>query len=468
MDLLRAASISRWRERTAADGEHASDARLQIGQWTVNPAANELCRGRQRTHLEPKAMAVLLLLAARPGEAVNRAALLDAVWPGVVVGDEALTQSIIKLRKALGDNPRAPGYIETIPKRGYRLIARVAPGSVDASATRLTAAPRRGMRVLAIGARVVLLLGLTAGSWFIGSRSRSPPAVAANGDVIGLDMPGAVSRGPAARLPGRINDAQRRRLAKRGTTSVTAYEYLLRAQALFLVRQPQENEQARDYYAKAIAEDPQFARAYAGLAMTYAMDYRFGRSGDAAATLARAQDLAESARQIDPDSAEVQWALGFVLTQSRHYEAATQALEQAIRLNPSYADAYALLGGICTYTGAASRSIPMLRKALRYDPGGGYLDFLLLGRAYLFDNDLEQALINLREATRRNPEDIETHVYLAATLVAAGDATAAQFEADEVRVREAGFSTRAWLKTYPLASEPYRRELLQLTASVLP
>lgn len=580
MDLLSGSWVARWGkrsgersgERSAARVEHAGDARLQIGPWAVNPAADELCRGQQRTHLEPKAMEVLLLLAARAGETVSRAALLDAVWPAVVVGDEVLTQSIIKLRKALGDNPRAPSYIETIPKRGYRLIARVTPASAAAAAMPMPAAKRRAQRALALGTLVVLLLCLAAGSWFIGSRSRLTDAAATDADLMAfaaegradtvsvtvlpfdsvgdgqdylargmrgalmadlsrlsrlrvidggpgeaggrlppagfvvtgsvrrdrdrvrvdvrlldsrtqgplwslqlerplgdlLAMQSEISLGLVAKLPGQISDAERRQLARRNTTSVTAYEDFLHAQALFLVRRPYENAQARDYYLKAIDEDPQFARAYAGLAMTHAMDYRFGRPADRAAALARAQELAQSARQIDPDSPEVQWALGFVLTQGGHYEAAIQALQRAIGLNRSYADAYALLGGIYTYTGAAARSIPLLRLALRFDPRGGYLDFLLLGRAYLFESDLEQALINLREAARRNPEDIEAHVYLAAALVASGDAPAARLEADEVRIREAGFSTRAWLETYPLASRSYRRQLLRLTAAVLP
>ena len=59
------------------------------------------------------------------------------------------------------------------------------------------------------------------------------------------------------------------------------------------------------------------------------------------------------------------------------------------------------LGGIYTYVGQPARSIPLLRTALRLNPDGGYLYFLLLGRAYLFENDIEQALINLREALRR-------------------------------------------------------------------
>ncbi|MFZ1909769.1 MAG: transcriptional regulator, partial [Burkholderiales bacterium] len=103
-------------------------ARLLVGEWWADRSTNELGRAGETLRLEPKAMEVLMALAARAGQVVSREELLAAVWPGVVVGDEALTQSIIKLRRALGDNPRTPSYIETISKRGYRLIAPVRQG----------------------------------------------------------------------------------------------------------------------------------------------------------------------------------------------------------------------------------------------------------------------------------------------------------------------------------------------------
>lgn len=565
-------------ERALLTDDICTPGRLHVGAWTVTAAAGELCRAGESVHVEPKVMEVLLVLAARAGEAVSREALLDAVWPGLVVGDEALTQSIIKLRKALGDNPRTPSYIETIPKRGYRLIAPVLPPGVGTPATSVPTASmppaiRRAKGVPAIGTGLVVLLALAAGLWLVDLRTHSPDVAASvafdpaaeeragivtvmvmpfeslgggtqqdylargigsdlltdlsrlsalrvivgsddaavdrrrqaaryiiTGSVqrVGttlrvnvrlvdsrshrqlwsqrLDRPygqllsvqSEISRGLIGQLPGQISDAERRQLANRYTNSVAAYDDFLRAKALFLVRRPQDNELARAAYAKAISEDPQFARAYAGLAMTYAMDYRFRHAGNPVAALTRAEELAESAREIDPDLPEVYWALGFVRAQGRRYEPAIQALQQAIQLSPSYADAYALLGGIYTYTGKAARSIPLLRTALRLNPDGGHLYFLLLGRAYLFENDFEQALINLHEAVRRDPEDVESHVYLAATLIAAGDPSAAELEADEIRIREPGFSMRTWLGTYPLANDAYRQRLLQLTAAMLP
>ena len=86
---------------------YGTDQCLRIGEWWADRSTNELGRGGETVRLEPKAMEVLMVLAARAGQVVSREELLADVWPGVVVGDEALTQSIIKLRRALGDNPRS-------------------------------------------------------------------------------------------------------------------------------------------------------------------------------------------------------------------------------------------------------------------------------------------------------------------------------------------------------------------------
>jgi len=282
------------------------------------------------------------------------------------------------------------------------------------------------------------------------------------GDLFALQD--EIVRRLTALLPGKLTDAERQRLAKRYTRSLEAYDYFLRAQALFLVRQAGVNEEARDLYRRALALDPKFARAYAGLAMTYAMDNRLRPPGDHSPAIVRAFELAETARLIDPDIPEVYWALAFVHVQSRRHEQAIQHLQRAIELNPSFADAYAFLGGIHSYVGQSAKTIPLLRTALRLNPDGGYLYFLILGRAYLFENDIEQALINLREAAARNPVDLETRVHLAAALAAAGDDFAAKWEVVEIRSIDNGFSVRGWLQTYPMSSPRYRERLVELLA----
>ncbi|HPG80490.1 MAG TPA: winged helix-turn-helix domain-containing protein [Piscinibacter sp.] len=105
-----------------------------MGAWRIDAVTGELRRSGETVRLEPKVAEVLVHLARRAGEVVSRDELLTAVWPGVVVGDDALTQVIIKLRKALGDDAKRPAYIETLSKRGYRLIAPVARAADAAAA----------------------------------------------------------------------------------------------------------------------------------------------------------------------------------------------------------------------------------------------------------------------------------------------------------------------------------------------
>lgn len=98
---------------------------FQIGEWCVQPQINSVRKNGTEIHLEPKVMQVLALLANHPGEVVTKDRLLQAVWPGIFVGEDVLTRSISEIRRALQDDARSPRFIQTIPKAGYRLIAPV-------------------------------------------------------------------------------------------------------------------------------------------------------------------------------------------------------------------------------------------------------------------------------------------------------------------------------------------------------
>jgi TolB-like protein/DNA-binding winged helix-turn-helix (wHTH) protein len=91
----------------------------------VNPGSGEVTNGTMTTRLEPRVMDVLVYLMQRAGQVVTRQDLEDNVWAGMIVSYEALTVTINKIRRALQDNPHKPEFIETLPKKGYRLIAPV-------------------------------------------------------------------------------------------------------------------------------------------------------------------------------------------------------------------------------------------------------------------------------------------------------------------------------------------------------
>jgi adenylate cyclase len=525
---------------------------MKIGDWTCEPALNQLSAGDKSVRLEPKAMAVLVHLAERPGEVVSREALLAAAWPGVVVSDDALTQVVIKLRKALGDAAEKPAYIQTISKKGYRLVAPVV-GSETAPTP--PAPRRRWMPAAAVAAAALLAAAVTTfWIWDEATPSVTPgpaarteraadptvsirPFEALGNDpqalllargltadlvtdltklsglsLIGLSQPGetptrylvsgtvqrvadrlrlhihltdgqtgktlwserfdrpladffAIQEELGAKivqtLPAKVSEAELRRMAQRHTRNLEAYETFQRGQAALLVRRKAENETARELFKRAIALDANFARAYAALALTYAADYRNQWTADGAAALERAFELARTAHQIDPDIRETYWVLAFVHLERREPKEVLRYLETAVQLYPSYADAYAFMGGIKTYTGRPAEAVPLVRTAMRLNPDAGYLYFLILGRAYLALGDVDQARVNLEQALKRNPEDLESNIYMAALYLAAGDKGAAAWKADEIRVLQPGFSSRRWLETHPLTDPAQKRKLVQ-------
>jgi TolB-like protein/DNA-binding winged helix-turn-helix (wHTH) protein len=101
------------------------NARIRIGPWTASPALNLLERDSRSVKVEPRAMDVLVFLAAQAGAVVSVEELIAAVWKGVVVGEGSVYLAIRQLRQALETPADGLSYIETIPKRGYRLTVPV-------------------------------------------------------------------------------------------------------------------------------------------------------------------------------------------------------------------------------------------------------------------------------------------------------------------------------------------------------
>jgi TolB-like protein/DNA-binding winged helix-turn-helix (wHTH) protein len=100
---------------------------FRIDGWDVHPALNAISKDGASDRLEPKAMEVLVCLAEHVGEVVTKEVLLQSVWPDTFVADDALKHYISELRRVFRDDAREPRIIQTIPKRGYRLVASLEP-----------------------------------------------------------------------------------------------------------------------------------------------------------------------------------------------------------------------------------------------------------------------------------------------------------------------------------------------------
>ncbi|TDI44773.1 MAG: hypothetical protein E2P02_08850 [Acidobacteria bacterium] len=100
----------------------------RLGEFEIDLDTFELFRNGDRIDLQEKPLRVLAMLLERPGELVSRAALQQRLWPEDVVDyDNNLNAAVRKIRDALSDEAKAPRYIETLPRRGYRLIASATP-----------------------------------------------------------------------------------------------------------------------------------------------------------------------------------------------------------------------------------------------------------------------------------------------------------------------------------------------------
>jgi TolB-like protein len=107
----------------------ANSTLLRIGDWRVDPAVDEISRDGTVVKLEPLSTRLLVYLAERAGQVVGVEDLLNEIWAGVIVTSDSVYQAVAALRRTLGDNSKDPKYIATLPRRGYRLVAKVGPWS---------------------------------------------------------------------------------------------------------------------------------------------------------------------------------------------------------------------------------------------------------------------------------------------------------------------------------------------------
>lgn len=166
------------------------DSPFRVGAWLVQPSLNTISRNGTTVRVEPKVMEVLVCLAHSAGEPLTKNDLLEAVWKGTFVSDDVLSRSISELRRVLEDDARQPQFIQTIPKRGYRLLAPVMPVNgksvADLPITHVPVmeAPEKTKRrwlwssVVVLGsAALVLLFALSVGGFRGRSRPDTTPAI---------------------------------------------------------------------------------------------------------------------------------------------------------------------------------------------------------------------------------------------------------------------------------------------------
>ena len=171
-----------WRRVSRDDMQNS----FRVGAWLVEPSLCRVARDDRTAQVRAKVVDLLVYFAQRPGEVISKDTLLRDVWGTDAITESVLTRTITELRSALDDDAEHPSIIETIPKRGYRLIAPVVSQPVGIEQNRLAIVgtapfvgggevpgptPARGRsRYLIFGAAVGLVGGIALGVWLPSNR----------------------------------------------------------------------------------------------------------------------------------------------------------------------------------------------------------------------------------------------------------------------------------------------------------
>lgn len=137
---------------------------------------NLLAGPASETHIEPKVMQVLTLLAAGAPEVVERSRLLDEIWAGRAMSDEPLTRCIATLRRVLEDSAKDPQYIQTVPKLGYRLVSPVEVLHPEAASAAVPAPVRRSLRSIGLAAAATAVIAASTIFLLAGDEDSDAPA----------------------------------------------------------------------------------------------------------------------------------------------------------------------------------------------------------------------------------------------------------------------------------------------------
>jgi len=314
-----------------------------LGDWSVDPAHGIIRRGGAEQRLEKQQMDLLLLFAGSSGDVLSKDRIIAAVWNGRAIGDDTLAAAISRLRSTLGD-----GYIETLPKRGYRLrIAADNPSTASgpdlSEANKLIA---QGRAALATPMPSALA---QARVYFEGAIRADPKSAAAH-------------TGLADTLLIQQYMGQGRDLASAARASAHAATALDEGHApawaalgMATLLADRDFAAADSCFQKAIARDPSLAQAHRGRSFALAS---IGRFVDAEREARRVVELEPLSLQAHSDLAQL-------LITARRFVPAIAEAKRAIQLSAQSSEAWSLKGWAHHLLGEERDAVAALLESLR-------------------------------------------------------------------------------------------------------
>ena len=387
-----------------------AETAFRMGAWRVDPVLNQLTGPEGVVELEPQVMDLLVYLAEAHGAVRSKDEIASALWPGASVNDDALSRTVWKLRHALGDDAKSPRYVQTVSRRGYRLLEPVEP----VKDTPETPLGKVGAPVLAASAAVLIIILVGASVLSRGGEAPRPePSIQTNDETSAL---------------------------------------LDRADGFYAQYTRSDNEAALRLYERALAQDPANAAALAGQANALTQRViRWGLEGEAnrttltealqsgeletpraQAALLRAEALAQEATELDPGHARAWRALGLIKAAQSDFDAARRAYDRALVIDPENWGAMINLSELEELTGHPERQAELLARsfeAMSRDYAANPVAIrpwqsavgLSVARLRAEAGEPQQAELWYRRVLALDPLNAEAVTGLAAVLRAGGD-----------------------------------------------
>jgi adenylate cyclase len=230
-----------------------------------------------------------------------------------------------------------------------------------------------------------------------------------------------------------IDQAERSRAMRKPTSSLAAYDYLLRGYHHYYKRTRESNREARRLFNQAVKLDKDYAAAYVGLANTFIWDAMYGWTEFPNRSLERAHAYTLKALSIDPSDALAHSTLGYIHMRTEAYDQAIDELQTAIELNPNHWSSYRYLGAGMLYSGRTNEALELYTTAMQYDPYKTPGMFMNMGIMHYLKGDYKDALKWLQKGAGRYPSFLGIQIMLAATYARMDRIEDAQVAAEKVR-----------------------------------
>ena len=447
---------------------------IHFGEFELDAAAGKLYRNGSKLKLQEQPFQILQILLQCPGEVVTREELQQKIWPSdtFVDFDHGINNAIKRLREALGDTAETPRYIETLPRRGYRFIGKIESDTLLMRS--LAVLPLENLsrdpqqEYFADGLTEALITTLAKiGELRVVSRTsamlykgaRKPLREIARELEIDAIVEGTVLRaGHRVRITAQLIDPMKethlwaesyerdlrnilalqsevaQAIAREVRVKLTpqeqaqfpqehpvvnpeAYEDYLKGRYQWNRRSREGHGKAVQHFQQAIAKDPTYALAYAGLADALSIMGLWGLVSPQEGC-GKGKQLALRALEIDSSLAEAHASLAWA---TAHYDyefvAAEKEFERSVELNTRYATSHHWFGFCLAMMGRHEEAYTELKRAIRLDPHSSVIHF---GLAFVYwcGRRYDQAIEQCEKALALDSRSVQAHVWLGLTYMA--------------------------------------------------